>query len=112
MPPGRYMVKLTVDGQSQSQPLEVRKDPNTRATDQDIKASSDRLLALQADQNAAADMVTAIENVMAQLQQLHARLAGDRSNSSVVTRADSLEARFIAVEQNLVDLRQTGRGQD
>ena len=112
LPPGRYTVKLTVDGQSQSQPLEVRKDPNAFATDQDIKASVDRLLALQVDQNAAADMVNTIEIVRAQLQQLRTRLATDRSNSALVTRGDSLEQRFISVEQNLVDLRQTGRGQD
>ena len=53
LPPGRYTVQLTVDGQTQSQPLEVLKDPNSFATDQDIAASSEALLKLQAEQNAA-----------------------------------------------------------
>src|SRR6266513_2054620 len=41
MPPGRYTVKLTVDGKSYTQPLEVRRDPNATATDIDIRAAAD-----------------------------------------------------------------------
>ena len=33
MPPGRYTVKLTVGGQSFTQPLEVLKDPNSPIMD-------------------------------------------------------------------------------
>jgi hypothetical protein len=47
MAPGSYTVRLTVDGQTFSQPLEVRKDPNSSATDQDIRAANALLLELQ-----------------------------------------------------------------
>ncbi|HEV8598081.1 MAG TPA: hypothetical protein VGQ69_01830 [Gemmatimonadales bacterium] len=109
MPPGRYTVQLTVDGQTYSQQLEVRKDPNSRATDQDIQASTARLLTLQQDLNATADMLNSVEAVRAQLQTTRSQLANDRN---LRTRGDTLEQRFIALEQNLIDLRQTGRGQD
>jgi hypothetical protein len=114
MPPGRYTVQLTVDGQSQSQsqPLEVRKDPNSFATMQDIQASSAALLKLQADQTVAAGVVGSIENVRAQLQSLHKRLGDERANASLRARGDSLEKKFMAVEARIQDLRQTGRGQD
>ena len=36
MPPGKYTVRLTVDSAMQSQPLEVRKDPNSAGTDAEI----------------------------------------------------------------------------
>jgi photosystem II stability/assembly factor-like uncharacterized protein len=112
MPPGRYTVKLTVDGQSFSQPLEVRKDPNQSVTDQDIAASTDKLLAMQNDLNATADMLNTIETVRQQLQTLSTQLANDKKNAVVKTRADSVDQKFMTVEQTIVDLRMTGRGQD
>jgi photosystem II stability/assembly factor-like uncharacterized protein len=105
MPPGSYTVKFTVDGQSYTRPLEVRKDPNSRATAQDIRAANELLLALQSDLNATAQMLGNIESVRLQLQ----RLTGP---ADVRSAADALEQKLIAVEQNLVDLRLSGRGQD
>ena len=108
-PPGRYSVQLTVDGQTSSQPLEVRKDPNSRNTDQEIQASTERLLALQVDLNATADMLNTVEAVRGQWQAVRKGLENDRN---LRTRGDTVESRFITMEQNLIDLRQTGRGQD
>lgn len=105
MPPGSYTVKLTVDAQSYAQPLEVRKDPNDDATDQGIAASTAMLLALQNDLNTVVDMLGTMESLRLQLQRLPA--SGD-----VRSRADALEQKLIVVEQNIVDLRMTGRGQD
>jgi photosystem II stability/assembly factor-like uncharacterized protein len=105
MPPGSYTVKLTVDGQSYSQPLEVRKDPNSSATDQDIRAANAMLLDLQRDINATGAMVNTIESTRLQLQKL-------AEPADLRAAADSLEQKLIAVEQNIVDLRLSGRGQD
>jgi hypothetical protein len=112
MPPGRYTVKLTVDGQSFSQPLEVRKDPNETVSDQDLKAAADQLMAVQNELNASADVLNTIETVRVQVGTLKALIASDRSNADLNPAADSLEQKFIALEQNLIDPRMTGRGQD
>jgi hypothetical protein len=104
MPPGSYTVRLTVAGQTYTQPLEVRRDPNTTATDQDIRASTDLLLGLQKDLNEVVGMLGTIESVRLQLQRLTA--------PEVRSASDALEQKFIAVEQSIVDLRLTGRGQD
>ena len=112
MPPGRYTVKLTVDGQSFSQPLDVRKDPNETVSDADIKAATDQLLVVQNELNASADVLNTIETVRAQVGTLKALIAADRNNADLAPAADSLEQKFIALEMNLVDLRMTGRGQD
>src|SRR5436190_184459 len=105
MPPGRYTVKLTVDGQTYAQPLDVLKDPNTPVTDADIRASGGLLMTMQGDMNTTADMLNTIENVRAQIQGLNAP-------ADVRTSADSVEKKFMSVEGNIVDLRMTGRGQD
>lgn len=105
MPPGRYMVKLTVEGQTFTQPLEVKRDPNEAPTDQDIRASTDMLLALQNDLNGVVGMLDTIEKVRLQLQ----RLGG---GAEVRQSADALEKKFVDLEQSFLDLRLAGRGQD
>ena len=105
MPPGLYTVKLTADGESYTLPLDVLKDPNDAVTDQDIAASTTMLLALQSDINAVADILGSVESMRLQLQRLSA-------TGNVRARSDALEKKLIAVEQDILDPRMTGRGQD
>ena len=112
MPPGRYAVKLTVDGNSFTEPVEIRKDPNSTVTEEEIRASVALQLTLQNDLSATADMLNTIETVRAQVGTLNSQLMNDRANADVRTGADSLEQKFMAVEANLQDLRMTGEGQD
>jgi photosystem II stability/assembly factor-like uncharacterized protein len=112
MPPGRYTVKLAVGGREYSQPLEVRKDPNSGGSEEEIRTQVARLLDLQTDMNAAVDMYNQIELIRMQLQNLGRTLAANAEFSGLRAAADSLEQKFIAVEENLHQLRLTGRGQD
>jgi hypothetical protein len=63
------------------------------------------LLAIQKDMSAAASTLDSIERLRAQLQ----RMSGP---SDVRAQADALEKKLMAVEERIVDLRMTGRGQD
>jgi photosystem II stability/assembly factor-like uncharacterized protein len=107
VPPGTYTLKLKVGGQELSQQLVVRKDPNSGGTEADIQSQAKLLAALQGDLNSAVDMINRIEVVRSQLQNLRSLLPSD-----LKARADSLEKKFSGVENSLVDLRLTGRGQD
>jgi hypothetical protein len=109
VPPGRYTVKLVVSGQTLSAPLEVRKDPNTTGTEADIKAQAEYWGQLKTELDGVADMVNTIESVRAQLATLK---AVNQSVKELGPAADSLEQKFIAVEERLTQLRITGRGQD
>ncbi|MBI4521653.1 MAG: sialidase, partial [Gemmatimonadetes bacterium] len=110
-PPGRYTVRLTVDGQTFTQPLELRKDPNSGGTEQEIQQQIPLLTEIYNDVNGVADMLNTIEVVRAQLQGLSRLLPGD-GLADVRTAATELERKFIAVEENLVQLKLTGGGQD
>lgn len=112
VPPGRYTVRLTVDGQSQQQPLEVRKDPNVPALDADIRAAYDAQVAIQAQVAAAGDMVSSMEAVRAQIQGLAATLVAGAPAVDLRPAVDSVGRKFTELEQELIDLRQTGQGQD
>ena len=110
--PGRYTVKLNVDGQSYSQPLEVLKDPHETISDVEMKAGIEQLLTMQADLAVASDAVNSMESLRVQMQALSRQLANDRANADVRVRDDSLEQRVIALEGQLINLQETGRGQD
>ena len=112
MPPGRYAVRLTVNGTPYTQALEVRKDPNNFATVADIRSQVQLLATVQRDHAAAGEMVKTMEEVRAQLQALQRQLAGNASASDVRAANDTLERKFTDLEQRILDLRLTGRGQD
>jgi hypothetical protein len=112
MPPGRYTVKLTVGQQEFTQALDVRKDPNSGASEEEIATQATMLTGVRNDLDTTVDMINEIETVRAQLVSLRTALSTDARAADVRASADSLEQKFIAVEENLAQLRVTGRGQD
>src|SRR5206468_3641486 len=61
MPPGTYTVKLKVGDQELTQPLEVRKDPTSGGSPEEIRTQVKLLVDLQGDLNRAVDMINQIE---------------------------------------------------
>jgi len=107
-PPGRYTVKLEVNGTTQTQSVIVRKDPNAGGLEGDIAAQTRALFAIRADLNLAADAVHQIEGVRVQLDSLARRNA----DADAKRAAEAFHQKLMDLEMNLVDLRQTGGGQD
>src|SRR5688500_20393052 len=62
-PPGRYTVRLRVGGQEFTQPLELRKDPNTPGTEQDITAQMALAGELTRTLDSAGERTNTIERV-------------------------------------------------
>jgi len=112
MPPGTYTVKLSVGGQEYTQPLVVRKDPNSGGSEQEIATQDSLLFDLQSDFGATVGLINQIEMVRSQLVTLRSVLPADRAAADIRAAADSLEQKFITVEGDLHQLRLTGRGQD
>jgi photosystem II stability/assembly factor-like uncharacterized protein len=107
-PPGSYTVKLSVGGRDYTQPLVVRKDPHSAGTEADIEAQHRMLLDVRRDLDAAVDAVNSAEMVRSQVYNL-LKIVDD---TELTQTADELDKKIIAVEGNLVELRNTGRGQD
>jgi len=108
MPPGTYTVKLTVDGQDFSQTLTVLKDPNAGGSDADIQKQTAMLMDLRKDLESAADMTNQIEIIRAQLSNL-GQLVRD---ASVKTAGVDLEKKLTDIEDNLIQRKYSGQGQD
>ncbi|MES3034404.1 MAG: sialidase [Gemmatimonadota bacterium] len=106
--PGRYTVRIKAGDVEQSQPLVVKKDPNSGGTEAEIAEQTRALTAIARDLNAAADVVHRVESARVQLDAI-IRAVDD---STVRRSARTLAQRLVDLEMNLVDLRQTGQGQD
>jgi photosystem II stability/assembly factor-like uncharacterized protein len=108
MPPGGYTVRLNVGGKALTQKLEVRKDPNSAGTDADIREQFKVLTELRRELDMATDVANQIEIVRAQIVNLD-RVMND---AEIMKPARELEMKLVELQQNLVELRTTGRGQD
>jgi photosystem II stability/assembly factor-like uncharacterized protein len=72
--PGKYTVRLKIDGQSFTQPLTVMRDPRISATDADIELSVKTLLAIRDDISHVSDTVNHIEWLRKQVEDIEAML--------------------------------------
>jgi hypothetical protein len=104
LPPGTYTVKLSVAGRELSQPLIVKKDPNSGGTEADISSQNIMMLELHNDLESGSNMVNQIEFIRSQLLQL--------SGTPVKSAAEALDKRLIDIEENLIQRKLTGQGQD
>jgi photosystem II stability/assembly factor-like uncharacterized protein len=135
MPPGTYTVRLSVGNAESSQPLVVRKDPNSEGTEADINTQIAMLFELRKDLENAADMVNQIELIRSQLGGITSLLdtgtaptraattgtapssiappaSGVSDFSSIKRAADDLDKKLTDVEDNLIQRKLTGQGQD
>ena len=106
-PPGAYTVKLSAGGRDLTQPIMVRKDPNTGGSEAEIDAQMRLLFDLRKDLNDAAGAVNKAEMARSQIEAL-ARIIED---AAVRKAGADLSQKLADAEMLLVDLRLTG-GQD
>ncbi|WP_419164304.1 sialidase [Candidatus Palauibacter sp.] len=108
MPPGRYTVRLTVDGASHAQPLTVLKDPHSAGTEADIAEQVAFIREVREDVVRAGEAVERVEAMRVQLGTL-ARFVEDED---VAVSVEDLRQKLIDLQETMVDLRLTGQGQD
>jgi hypothetical protein len=111
VPPGTYTVRLAVGGQTFTESLEVRKDPNSGGSVQGIQAQTALLFDIQRSLSSANRMIDTLEIKRKSLADIRSSLTG-AANRDLLSGADSLEQKLIAVEGKLNQLMITGRGQD
>ena len=108
MPPGRYTVRLNVDGATHEQPLTVIKDPHSAGSEADIAEQIAFLRDVREDVVAAGEAVHRVEALRVQLETM-ARFAEDEALADAIAELDD---KLAELQGTLVDLRQTGQGQD
>jgi len=97
--PGQYTVKLTVDGQSQSQPLTVLLPPGSHGSESDIQSSVRLQLKVRDDISATADMTNQLEWMRRQLEDQQKTVAG---KDSLLKAIAAIDQKMQAVEYQLI----------
>jgi hypothetical protein len=83
MPPGSYTVRLTVDGRTQQQPLNVLKDPHSAGREADIAAQVAFVRAVRDDVVAAGEAVKRVETMRVQLAAIERFLEDDSLKADI-----------------------------
>ncbi len=102
--PGQYQVKLTVGGESQIAPLEVKLDPRVSVSEADLQQQFSLLTQIHEELNHVYDAVNQIQDVRAQLAGLKRRLPENASTKPIVSSADELEKKLVAARDQMVNL--------
>jgi photosystem II stability/assembly factor-like uncharacterized protein len=111
-PPGTYTVTLDVDGEQHTQQLDVLRDPNSDGTLATITAQFDLMSEIRNDYDAAVDAINRIEWVRRQLYDLVDVLEDQGNATDLIEGTADLDASLIEIEEELIQLRSTGTGQD
>ena len=105
--PGTYTLSLKVGDIEQSQSLTLLKDPNTEGSLSDIAAQKELLDKIRLDYEEISKTVNEAEKIRRQLKDMLPMLTGDKAHQ--VQQLDSLAT---ALENQMVQLKHTGKGQD
>jgi photosystem II stability/assembly factor-like uncharacterized protein len=102
--PGQYQVRLTVGGESQVVPLELKLDPRVKVSQGDLAQQFALLMRIHDELNQVYDAVNQIQDVRSQVIGLKRRLPQNASTKSIAASADDLEKKLIGVRDQLVNL--------
>jgi photosystem II stability/assembly factor-like uncharacterized protein len=102
VPPGTYQVRLTANGKSSTQPLEVRKDPRIASSDEEFGKQYDLLVKIRDKVSETHDAITRIRETRDQVKGVADRAKGSQA---IADAADALDKKLTAVEEELYQTR-------
>jgi photosystem II stability/assembly factor-like uncharacterized protein len=101
--PGKYTVRLTVEGRAFSAPLEILKDPKIPGSDADLAASLKLQLRIREDITETADMINQIEIVRRELEDVQRGLRAGKKQDAALKDAAAVLDKLVAVEDRLLE---------
>jgi photosystem II stability/assembly factor-like uncharacterized protein len=109
--PGMYRARLTVNNEIQEVDFEIRKDPRTGASTEDIKAQFDFLMAVRDKLSETNKTIKRIRTVREQLNRILEPMKDKAEMTDVLTMADALKAEMKKIEEALYQTKNKS-GQD
>ena len=102
--PGKYQVRLTVGGKSQTASFEVKMDPRVQTSPDDLRKQFDLMLKLSERQDLMNKTVLAIRDLRTQLQAFEKRIGSGAETKSLATESADLRKKISAIEEQLVQV--------
>ncbi|HEY2169027.1 MAG TPA: glycosyl hydrolase, partial [Candidatus Angelobacter sp.] len=109
--PGKYQVRLTVNGKQYTAPLEIVADPRLKVTQQDLEKQLDLLMKIRERVTQAHETVNQIRDVRAQITELNKRLEKQPQAKAVADAGKQLDKKMTEVEEVLIQTKAKS-GQD
>jgi hypothetical protein len=104
--PGRYTVKLTADGRTQTTTLELVRDPRVTGSEDGLRQKFALSVETWHDLDSLHRAVNDMRAVKAEVAALHKKLAG--KSADVLAKGDAIVAKIKPVEEALVQVNLTG----
>lgn len=99
--PGKYKVRLTVGDETQTVDAELKQDPRTAASQAELQAQFDFLLAANRKLTEVHEQIERIRIVRKQLDELRKRSAKSPEAKPIVDAAKELDRKMTAIEEAL-----------
>jgi photosystem II stability/assembly factor-like uncharacterized protein len=97
--PGKYGVRIRINGRMYTREFDVHKDPSIAASDADLMASTAVQIRIRDDMSAAADMVNTLETLRKQIED---ELRANAGKPEAERALRDLDQKLLAVELRLV----------
>jgi hypothetical protein len=95
--PGKYQVRLTVDGRTLTAPLELKLDPRVKAAPADLEKQFATLMQIQGELTRVYTVSNQVIDLRGQVQDLHQRLK--------LAEAQALDEKLGALQEHLINLK-------
>jgi hypothetical protein len=109
--PGKYQLRLTVNGKQYTAPLEIVPDPRLKVTQQDLEKQFDLLIKIRERVTQAHETVNQIRDIRAQITDLNKRLEKQPQAKAVAEAGKQLDKKMTEVEEVLIQTKAKS-GQD
>ncbi len=106
MPPGRYQVRLTAAGESQTRWFDIRKDPRLTISQEDLEAQFTLLTQIRDTLSAVHDAVNQISDLRQLINDWEDRAEVHRDIERTSGGAQELQARLDAIDLELIERSQ------
>jgi photosystem II stability/assembly factor-like uncharacterized protein len=103
--PGKYQVRLTVDGKSQTAGFEVTLDPRVAVSEADLRKQFDLLIQVRDELSRVYNVVNQIQDVRAQVDGLTKRLPDNATVKPMLIAATALDKNLLAVRDDLTQMK-------
>ena len=102
--PGKYQVRLTVAGKSQTQPFEVKMDPRVQTTPEDLRKQFELEVKIRDREDEMNKAILGIRDLRGQLLALEKRVGTADSAKSITSASGDLRKKITAVEEELIQI--------
>ena len=103
-PAGSYQVRLTAEGKSYTQPLELKVDQRVKTSPEDLQKQAELAQKLVAEISDVHQAVGSIREVRTQMRSLGKRLGDDSRYATIVSATKDFDKKSLAIESQLLSV--------